>query len=289
MSDTRLPNFLVIGAMKAGTTSLYHYLRAHPQVHMPPVKELDFFVEEGNWRRGMGWYAKQFEGAPAAAVAVGEASTRYTKYPSVQGVPERIAAHLPEVRLVYVVRDPIERIRSHYEHRRAAGAETEPIERAVRDNPIYVDSSRYAMQLERYLDHFPRDRVLVLTSEELRTARQEAVQRLYGFLGVATDVVPDVLDVEFYRTSERASYSPAGWWVRRTLKRHFPATKRAKELVDSVVPRLAGVARRSGGHGGESALTVPDGLRSELAAALHDDVRRLRGLMPTGFDGWGIG
>ena len=120
-SRPRLPSFLVIGAMKAGTTSLYHYLHAHPQVFMPSIKELDFFVAGGNWGRGLHWYQKQFAGAGPGAVAVGEASTMYTKYPSVDGVPERIAAHLPEVRLVYVVRDPIDRIRSHYRHRVAVG------------------------------------------------------------------------------------------------------------------------------------------------------------------------
>src|SRR5437660_1291673 len=86
-----LPTFLVIGAMKAGTDALWKYLRGHPQVHMAPTKELDFFAEELNWRRGLGWYEGQFEGA-GAAVAIGEASTSYSKHPTHPGVPERIAA-----------------------------------------------------------------------------------------------------------------------------------------------------------------------------------------------------
>ncbi|MDQ4058746.1 MAG: sulfotransferase, partial [Actinomycetota bacterium] len=75
-----VPNFLIIGAMKAGTTSLYHYLRSHPEVFMPAVKELDFFVEDINWRRGLSWYRRQFASAPPEARAVGEASTNYSKY-----------------------------------------------------------------------------------------------------------------------------------------------------------------------------------------------------------------
>ena len=74
--EPRLPNFLVIGAMKAGTTSLFHYLRDHPQVFLPEEKELYFFTEEDNWHRGLEWYRSRFRGA-GDAKAVGEASVGY--------------------------------------------------------------------------------------------------------------------------------------------------------------------------------------------------------------------
>src|SRR5437879_4812348 len=151
--------------MKAGTTSLYHYLRPHPEVFMPKTKELDFFVEEMNWSRGWTWYREQFEAAPAHTKARGEASTAYAKAPRFRGVPVRIAATLPDVRLVYVIRNPIERIRSHYQHRVATGAEVRPLEAAVLENPIYVDYSRYAFQIEQFLEHFPREQLLVVRSE----------------------------------------------------------------------------------------------------------------------------
>jgi hypothetical protein len=284
-----MPNFLIIGAMKAGTTSLYHYLRAHPEVFMPSVKELDFFVGRVNWERGIGWYGKHFEGA-AGARAIGEASTAYTKYPVVEGVPQRIAAHLPDVRLIYVVRDPIDRMRSHYQHRVALGAEREPLRQAVLQNRIYLNCSRYALQLEQYLEHFPRDQVLVVTSEGLRHNRRAVLRRVYAFLGVDSSYVPDVIEREFYRTEERATYSPAAWGIRRTLKRLFPATKRAKELVDTIIPRsMTRVLRRRR----DTERTRPDSglnerLRSELVDLLREDVRRLRSYMPETFDCWGI-
>ena len=93
----RLPTFLVIGAMKAGTTSLYHYLRDHPQVFMPETKEVNFFNPRRNWHRGMTWYEEQFSAAPPGTVAVGEASTSYTKYPEVDGVPVGVLAELGHV------------------------------------------------------------------------------------------------------------------------------------------------------------------------------------------------
>jgi hypothetical protein len=284
-----MPNFLIIGAMKAGTTSLYHYLRAHPEVSMPPVKELDFFVGRVNWRRGLDWYAKHFEGA-AGASAIGEASTAYTKYPVVEGVPERIVAHLPDVRLIYVVRDPIERIRSHYQHRVALGAERAPLRQAVLQNPMYLNCSRYALQLEQYLKHFQRDQILLLTSEDLRHNRKAALHRAYEFLGVDAGYVPDVIEREFYRTEERATFSAAVWSVRRRLKRLFPATKRAKEFMDTVAPPmlLTQILRRSNGDDGPPKALVDADLRSELSGLLVDDVRKLRSYMPEEFDGWGI-
>jgi hypothetical protein len=275
--------------MKAGTTSLYHYLRAHPEVYMPSVKELDFFVEEGNWRRGIGWYQKHFQSAPAGTVAVGEASTRYTRYPLLAGVPERIAAHLPKARLIYVVRDPIERIRSHYEHRVRAGSERAPIDQAVLSNPTYLDCSRYSMQVDQYMQQFRVEQLLIITAEDLRNSRRRTMRQVYEFLGVQSDFVPETLDQEFYRTEERATYSPAGWQLRRAIKRRLPASKRAKELVDSVLPRfLGGLLSHSRNETQLPPLALSDSLRVELAERLREDVCQLKLHMPEGFDGWGL-
>jgi hypothetical protein len=286
-----LPNFLVIGAMKAGTTSLFHYLRAHPQVFMSPVKELDFFDEGGNWRRGIDWYKRQFKGAGPGSVAVGEASTAYSKYPLVAGVPQRIATFLPNARFVYVVRDPIERIRSHYDHRVAIGAEILPLGEAVLSNPVYLLCSCYASQVEQYLDHYPPDRLLLVKSEDLRERRSATMSRVYAFLGVDESYVPDELEHEYYKTSRRIVHRRSTWSLRKTLKKRFPATKRAKELVDEVLPRAfhrlnRGRPAMSPGKGERIALD--DRVRAQLAGHLEDDVERLRAYMPPGFDGWGI-
>ena len=186
----QLPNFLVIGAMKAGTTSLYHYLRGHPHVFMPSVKELDYFAREPRSNQGIEWYRRQFAPAPAGAIAIGEASTLYTKHPRFPGVPERIAAQIPDAMLIYVVRDPIERIRSHYQHQVALGAERAPMAEAIFRDPIYLDTSRYAMQIDRYLEVFSPDQLLVLTSERLRADREVAVREILAFLGLDSSRFP---------------------------------------------------------------------------------------------------
>jgi hypothetical protein len=285
----RLPNFLVIGAMKSGTTSLFHYLRAHPQVFMSPLKEVDFFIEGGNWGRGLDWYRRQFDGASPEAVAIGEASTSYTKYPEYEGVPERISALLPDVRLIYVVRDPIERIRSHYQHRSLIGAEPLPIDVAVLQDPRYVDCSRYALQIEQYLNHFPRERLLVVTSEALKGQRVATIGGIYRFLDVDDAYVPETVDREFYQTADRARYPAYVWWLRRSMKRYIPAGKRAKELVDLVLPGTVGRVRSGPAPTPrKSEPPIPPLLRTQLEEMLRDDVHKLRAIMPEGFDGWGI-
>ena len=282
----QLPNFLVIGAMKAGTTSLYHYLRAHPQVFMPTVKELDFFARPPDETRGIEWYRRQFTGAGRDTVAIGEASTLYSKYPRFPGVPERISVHVPEAKLVYVIRDPIERIRSHYQHRVANGAERLPFERAVFEDPVYLDVSRYAMQIDRYLGCFDRDQLLIITAEGLRDRRAAVVRDVYRFLGVDADFVPPNLATEFYRTEGRTTHHPLVWRVRRNVKRRFPALKRVKELVDA--PALRRKRDALPGGRGPGSLVIADDTRRRLVRILHEDVRRLRDHLGSDFDGWGI-
>jgi hypothetical protein len=280
----RLPDFLVIGAMKSGTTSLFHYLRAHPHAYLSPLKEVEFFVDGKNWRRGVDWYRAQFADASSDAVAIGEASTAYTKYPEYDGVPERISSLLPDARLIYLVRDPIERIRSHYQHRVLSGAERAPMRAAVLDDPRYLDCSRYAMQLERYLEHFPREQIVLVTSEDLRARRRETVRAVYRFLALDENVESDVFAQEFYRSEERKKYPPLAWWVRRMVKRYVPAGKRIKELVDGARPAAAADTA----PGTPSPFAVPNDVRQRLGELLRDDVERFRTYMPPGFDGWGI-
>ena len=148
-----LPTFCVIGAMKSGTTSLHHYLAAHPEISMSRPKELDFFVAEKNYDRGVDWYASHFDDAAAVR---GESSTNYTKCHIFDGVPARMNALLPNVKLVYVLRDPIERLISHYEHNRSRGRESRTFDEALRspERNHYVQCSQYLTQLEAFLEYY---------------------------------------------------------------------------------------------------------------------------------------
>ena len=145
-----LPNLIVIGGLKCGTTSLHHYLNLHPQIAMSRPKELNFFVAELNWELGPEWYASHFE---RDAEIRGETSPHYTNLPRFEGVAERMRELLGDgARLIYMVRDPIERMLSHYLHNVGGGYESRPMAEALADpDSAYVARSRYAMQLEPYL------------------------------------------------------------------------------------------------------------------------------------------
>jgi len=276
-----LPTFLVIGAMKAGTDSLYEYLRHHPQVFMATPKELDFFIEEGNWRYGRAWYETHFERADGA-LAIGEASTSYAKHPVHGHVPERIAGLLPDVRLIYLIRHPIERLRSQYLHRTLYGDEHRPIEEAVILDPSYLDLSRYALQIEQYLVHFRRDQLLVVLSEDLRRDRHSTLERVLRFLEVDDGWTDAVVDEEFHQTSEKVVLRPAFAALHRV-----PGFRTASRLVPSSIKEATLRVRTRGVD--RSSAELSEDLSRHLETELRDDVGRLRLYLGEAFHGWGIG
>jgi hypothetical protein len=282
----RLPNFLVIGAMKAGTTSLYHYLRDHPQVFMPDTKEVNFFNPLRNWRRGVSWYEEQFRAAPTEALAIGEASTSYTKYPWVTGVPERISSVLGEVRLIYVLRDPVERMRSQYLHHVATGQEWRPIEQAFREEPMYLNISRYAFQLDQYEPFIQRDRILVIDSRDLRDDRLPTLRGVFAFLGVEPGWVPRSVDREFL-TSAGRRMKPSSLRALRRIPRIRTIATYVPEPMKTMKHRLTGglATQELDVERGR----ISEALRDELERSLRPDVTQLRRFLGRDFDGWGIG
>jgi hypothetical protein len=280
-----LPNFLVIGAIKSGTTSLHRYLGRHPQVFTTKRKELEFFTADprvGTWERGLRWYEELFEDA-GDAIAVGEASISYTQYPLIQGVPARIAQVLPDVRLIYLVRHPIERMVSHYWMRRRNGREQEGlIDNALHPGSHYLDISRYAMQIEQYLEDFPLERVLVVKSEDLRVEREATLARIFTFLGVDPGLMPEVPRREYGRGQDhRRTRRPVD-----SALRHVPGYR----VLAKVSPApLKVLKRRLTTEQTVSRPSISSSLKQELEDTLRDDVRRLRGYMREDFDGWGIG
>jgi hypothetical protein len=275
-----LPNFLVVGAMKSGTDSLWQYLRRHPQVFMSDLKEPEFFVTELNWSRGVRWYEQQFVGADGA-VAVGEASTSYSKYPLYRDVPSRIADTIPDVRLIYLIRQPIERIRSQYLHQRLLREERRPIERAVLEDSSYVDFSRYAMQIDRYLECFDRSHLLVVRSEDLRSDRDRTLRRIVAFLGL--DGVPsmEVVTEEFHRTVDKRVLRDGLDWLH-----HLPGYERVARRIPRPIKTATYRLRTRGVD--TTGSEIDPVLRSRLEALLRDDVVRLPALLGAGFDAWGL-
>lgn len=179
-----LPSFLVIGAMKAGTTTLYRDLLSSPGVFMPEDKEPEALCSEEVFTdAGLRRYERLF--APASAGQLcGEASTAYTKAPDVTGVADRALRLLgPELKLVYIVRDPVKRTISHHYHLFSEGGCGPDIDAEVARLPQLTDYSRYAMQLRPWIEAFGRERVLIVVFESYVADRAAGVREVTCFLG----------------------------------------------------------------------------------------------------------
>jgi len=180
------PDYLVIGAQKCATSTLCDLLARHPGVFMTEPKEPFFFSHEEFWSKGWAWYESLFDGAGGAVA--GEGRTTYTQRHLYPQAPGRIIEHLPEARLIYIVRDPFARIESQYLHMRSKGArETLPFAEAVRTRPMYLDNSMYDRQLAPYREAYPPDRILVLFFDDFRADQAGVMRRCFEFLGVDPD------------------------------------------------------------------------------------------------------
>lgn len=261
----RPPDAIVIGATKAGTTSLFHYLSDHPQVFMDPQKELRFFSDPARAAHGSDWYLRRF--AEAGDRVAMESSNGYTRDPVYPGVPERMAATCPDVRLVYLIRDPMARLESHYRHRLAMGREWRSPSDAIAAEPSYVAASLFGHQLSLYRRHFPDDRIHVARSERFFDDHDDARAGLCAFLGIDHD--------------------PLRPWPRENASTGRPVApailRRVYGLSGS--ERIARVARRTaatlgrGSHAGSTAFVLSDGLRKELTERFAADHRLLGDLV----------
>ena len=274
-----LPTFLLIGAHKAGTTTLHALLGDHPDIHLPALKEPHFFVPElsGGDRT---WYEHLFDGAGARPHR-GEASPGYTMFPLFGGVPARIAELLPTVRLVYLVRHPIDRMRSAYVQSAAEGLTVHAsLAAELLWSQYHLATSQYMMQIERYLEHFEREQLLVLTTDELAADPTATVRRVLAHLDLAADWTPPNpglhLNPSVGMKAMRRRYRP----VHRRLMRHgWYGSGPGRRL------RYSAFATRS--FRPDETGVDPD-LEDRLRVLLRPDLERLRSFLGPSFDAWGL-
>lgn len=277
-----LPNLIVIGGLKCGTTSLHHYLNLHPQVSMSRPKELNFFVKELNWPLGTGWYGSHFD--PGATVR-GETSPHYTDRPRLGGVAERMQEVVPHARVVYMVRDPIDRILSHYLHNVGGGYEDRPLEEALaQTDSAYVDRSRYAFQLEPYLQAFGPERVRVISREDLKVERAETMRSMFEFVGVD----PEFTSAEFEREWETGGAKGGGRFRLMDRAVRLPGLRALDRNFDRLPERLRWRVERmvhDPDSGEAPKPKLPSEIRKRLVDVLRPDVERLEQIAGRGF-GW---
>lgn len=273
-----LPNLIIIGAMKCGTTSLHYYLAQHPEIAMSGEKALDFFIEARNWQRGLAWYERQF--AKGTTVR-GEASPNYTGARHYPGVPERMHGVVPDAKLVFMVRDPIARVVSHWMHSVDAGRERRPLSEGVRHEG-YIDRSRYFRQLSEFTRYYPLERIHLIEMEDLAARRRAVLRDLFEFLEVAPDFDSSAFDREKHRSATKRERTAAGRWV---------AASRLGRAIEALPPSLRrparGIVYRPLSRPLERPALAPAD-RAWLADTLRPDVERFRELTGRPFARWGI-
>ena len=176
----RLPDFMIVGAAKCGTTTLYQYLQRHPAIFMSTPKEMSFFSKPDVYAKGLAWYAALFEPATDDQ-RCGEASTTYSRWPTYEGAIDRIVETTPDIKLLYILRNPVDRLYSFYAHRMRDRVTTS-IDDFLRETPEAIHSGLYHSQIEEIERRVPRERLMVLLLEDLKRDTAEVMRRVNDFL-----------------------------------------------------------------------------------------------------------
>lgn len=273
---TRVPGFLIIGAMKAGTTTLFEDLSSHPRVFGPIDKEPDILISDQYTKQwAMERYASLFARATKGQLCF-EASTGYTKTPQRPAVAERAAEVCgDDLKIIYIVRDPVRRIISHHHHAsfaRAAGLMAEPLEEALELYPELKDWCRYMMQLRPWVDRFGEDNVAVVPFERYTKDRRGAAELLQRFLGL--EPKPELINTE--RVANKSSGKVTHSQLTRKLSKGAVYRSVLRPLVpeklrESVFRALGRKTDRAQASLDES---TAEGIRAELQPEYDEAVRR---------------
>lgn len=284
-----LPNFIMIGVAKAGTTSFFHYLDQHPQIYMCPIKATNFFGYEDarNWKwmeegdppllrnfpvRTFEEYEASFAGA-STEIAIGEVSPQYFRCPT---AAQRIHDSIPNVKLIVSLRNPADRAFSGFLMRTRRGDAVKGFYEELSPQSSHVKEGFYYRRLKRYLDIFPKDRIKIYLFEEFRKEPARIVADLYEFLGVATNFVPD--------TSTR--HNPAGIPKIRLLNQLF-FHPTLINIAKSVIPEnIQGMAKRVQQQNLKAAPKLPAELRAELLNHYREDILKLQELVDHDLSVW---
>ena len=293
-----MPNFSIIGAAKAGTTSLYGYLVQHPQVYMSPIKEPRFFALEGEKLDFRGptqiinqtsvttlkEYSQLFEEV-TSQTAIGEASTIYLSHPK---APERIKHYIPDIKLIAILRDPSERAFSSYLHLVRDGYETlnfaEALEAEasrIKENwqPLwyYKERGLYYQQLQRYFERFEPEQIKIYLYEDLAVDSTGVTQDIARFLGIDDTFAPDL---------ERKNVSgiPKNRLVQNLLTRKNPLKSVLKPLLPESLRQsvIQNISKRNLG----AKPTLSPQMRQHLIAIYREDILKLQELIQRDLSSW---
>lgn len=272
-----IDNFaLIIGAMKCGTTSLFRYLSEHPQIATSQPKEVHFFSKDTNYCQGFEWYQQSWDYNPHQHQVALEASTSYTTLNTPQ-IINRIATiqanHQAKFRFIYIMRNPIERIESHYTH-----AVARNWTRLNQDSPEVpykaIKVSQYAGQLEEYYQKFSSNDILLLNFEDLKENPKHLLWQVCQFLEVDTSF-------EFKNTSK--NYHPS---VGKVI--HTPMWSMIEPLTKPLPAKPRKIIRKYFGQRIEEKIKLSPQQRNFVVQELREDLQKLSGEYGFDISRWGL-
>ena len=259
-------DFLVIGAMKAGTTTLWNYLAEDEHIFMCQPKEPEFFTL--NWDRGQEWYAGLFRNRTGSRLA-GEASTSYTRVHRYPFAASRAATLAPNLRLIYMLRDPFERLVSTYRHVLLTGRDSGPLSAVLDRNwDLLVGQSLYAVQLAPWLARFPRRQLLLLDFDELVRSPQDVLNRVADHLGIPRRSIS-----ETHHDNDSSTRPAMAGWATKALDR-FPAFRPVIQRGPARLRRSIGRLARRGGDV-EATFDLSDAALLALHREFAEDLARI--------------
>ena len=177
------PDFIIIGAMKCATSTLHNQLNMHDSFFMTDPKEPNFFSDDDIYAKGNGWYESLFKNATSRQIK-GESSTHYTKLPQYPDTVKRLSDYCPDIKCIYLMRHPVDRLVSHYIHEWTQGVISCDIDKAVYRYPEIIDYGRYNMQIEPYLKVFGSSAVLPVFTGRLQDNLLRELQAVFDFLDI---------------------------------------------------------------------------------------------------------
>ena len=300
----RMPDFLIIGGMKCGTTTLFDYLLHHPSIFMCENKEPNFFSTATVFDRGEDWYRSQFIDA-APNQLCGEASTSYSRiaeyligvqpptWVDYSDTPKRIAESIPHAKLIYIMRHPVERAYSHYSFMMQYQKPISFAEAVARDDVI-IETSAYIRHIERFLKFFPRDQMLFLLLDDLESNPQLVIDQTLEFLDIGKMELPE----------KPVALNPAGSrYATNEIRRRVEALKKfkllryaarkipldiRKRLLHSTVEKLTGgpLGNRLTEKHRTSITPLTESLRVELLDLLREPTQELERFLGKNLDNW---
>jgi hypothetical protein len=287
----KAPNFIVAGAIKAGTTTLYQYLKQHPQIFVPETKELRFFAYDttDQWclENGQAFPIKSFDkyldefSTVKDEIAIGEVSPNYLASAI---APQAIHSIYPDMKMIFSLRNPVDSAYSAYQMDARAGRETRPIESALATTERRVERYRYYNYLKEWYALFENEQILVIAFDDLVREPEATMVEIYAFLGV---------DTQYELSTQHVATNRGGMPESKLSKLFFRSTNRIRKTqlarkYKAYIPSFAFEFYQNLRNSSLKKNPMPDGIRSQLRDYYRDDVAALEKLTNLKVDKWGI-